>query len=73
MHSVASIANSEKSLHGMKSPAYAQIKPAKSAFLTNEVKGEELSEEESLMLNSEENPKSNKKGKSAHVASNYSD
>lgn len=39
MNSVASIANSEKSLHGIpKSPA--QIQPGKSAFLTNEAKGE---------------------------------
>ena len=38
---VASIANSEKSLHGIpKSPAHAKIQPGKSAFLTNEVKGE---------------------------------
>lgn len=41
MNSVASIANSEKSLHGIpKSPAHAKIQPGKSAFLTNEVKGE---------------------------------
>lgn len=71
MNSVQSIANSEKSINRKPKTNTPDI-PAKSAFLNNEVKGEELSEEESSLSDENHNSKM-KKSKSAHIASNYSD